>query len=336
MLLGLPRDVWIEKVAHYLSFVDVSRLGSTCRAARVLFALDPVFWQRHVERVTAISTAGLPSTTPWRWLFVANYMPGPDAGLQTAMRRAVMLQHIVLASSLPPSHAQGARWFLYWWWSGAARVADHLRIIPLTATTSAQPRQANAFVRVKLEAPSPQLLLASGYQGLSTVLDVVCVSRTLPGNRAVVATLDVHRHPPRGGLEEDPAQRQKWNRCLCSRNPVGSRVDLHVSTPTKAHYQDIGRTVHGSPDFFHDMAASRAVNAFSHAESRSHALSSEELDRYQQRAAGPLPNIAAGGVTQLRVMLSVEEMFATLFASLDRAPTRPPGAHDPFANLDED
>ncbi len=153
-------------------------------------------------------------------------------------------------------------------------------------------------------------LLVYGYLGVRSCVDVVAVSRALPGNRQVLFSFVEFVRLVR---EPQPRKRNFTTLARHRLDTSEATLQLHLSTPSRANYRDIGQRCHDNAEHFFDIASSR-VAPMSHAEGRS--FSARDVDQRLQQSTSALPIIPAGGVVELRVQLPIAFLFERAFPAL--------------------
>lgn len=270
---------------------------------------DEALWQRMLSAFTGGLPVFVGMKTSARLLFARNYTRDGEA-----LGNALKIAHIArVTSELPRGHVEGVQFYLYWYWSGEERFADAQRVFRIPPE-GIKTKLANSVMQVDIDLGSQPLLCMYGYAGINSLVDVVLVSRSVPGNKKTLFSFSSGFASSRG------VKRFNLRATAFSSTAEGApRKDLgtlfvHVSTASKANYRAIGKLCHNNEEYFFDAARTQRVAGMTHAEGRN--FSSRDVDDRLRQNVASLPNIPAGGVVELRLILQVEPLFKFLFPAL--------------------
>ncbi len=213
MTFKLSNDIWREVLpGAYLDVKDICSLCATCRFFRDLFASSTV-WARVVQRWCApFSLSGI-SRYDWKDLIAGCF---PRLNL---LRGQVALQHLSRLVSLPVSSPEACQFFLYIYWSGERK--NPARMLKITSDGLVDVDLASGTLWMHTGTISDLPLLCYGWNGISSLVDLVMVNRRVAGNRKVLASFNSFR-PARRNAER--------NVNVASADVHGFSLEMHVST----------------------------------------------------------------------------------------------------------
>ena len=292
--MELTKNVWLDVISVYLSPIDLARLSATCRFFNQLLSGSSRLWKRLVREAAAPFPLGQTEVN-WKEIWGLFH---PHTHL---LRRHICIQSLAMAASLPPGNVEAVSLFLYIHWTGN-RVASEQRMVKLPL----EPADANLTadcLRLTVTFPKDLPLLAHGWNGLHSLIDVVMVNRRLPGNRKTICSFE-NFSMAMGNVEGDPPRPFNVQaRAGESTRFNSAQMQGFVTMPSKSQYRALGKLAFGDESYFFNLAAARSAG-MSHAESRH--FSSGDVDRRLRESVAGIPNIAAGGLRDIWISLPIE------------------------------
>lgn len=298
MTIRLNANVWQHVMPRFLT---PSELGRVAACDRFFWELlrRPAVWKRIV-----LSHAGEPFETlgssleahdvDWRNIATSLWPHIP------LIRRQVALLCLARCAALPPAHVEAVSFFLYVHWTGERRAGAQKMVRLGVAADEVQVNLVGGTVMMYARADLP--LVSYGWNGVQSQCDLVMVNRRVPGNRRTLCEFD-----PLSGGGRRSAQRNV-NVAAGSSRP-GFLLEMFVSTPSRAQYQQMGKHVSGDEAFFFNLAPRNA--GMTHAEAKH--FSSSDVDRRLRESTAGLPNVAAGGARDVFVEVPIDVLAAEVF-----------------------
>lgn len=303
-------------------------MNGTCKFFRGVFSSSRL-WRALVERCCAPVKIGNLSDD-WRLVFARLY-PNFDA-----LRRHVQMMQVGRCCSLPPANAEGAAFFLYFHWKGE-RTASDQRIVKLATQQPAAIQLHEGVVMLQVEFQADLPFLSYGVNGVSSLVDLVMVNRRVAGNKKTLCTFDRFwsarvSNVIRNDDADDHHDRDGgvvYNMKGSCAEEWKAKLLLHVSTPSRKQYAQMGEFAFQNPEHYFDIAAARSAN-MSHAEARH--FSSADVDHRLRQSTAYLPAIAAGGCRSICLIVSIDYLWSEVM-QLPAVETRKQDAQPPMEEV---